>query len=77
MAMELDVRPRTLFVMATLPAPEAVNGIRGLLARVAGGTETKWRRPVGLVEKLPTWRYVRFNWRTSPQGTAEQPYVAG
>jgi hypothetical protein len=56
-----------------------VSDIRGLLAHVlasvAGGTEAKWRRLIGPVEKLPTWRYVRFNWQVTPTGSVAERQV--
>ena len=62
-----------------------------VIAGVAGGTKAGWRKAIGPIEKLPTWRYVRFNWRITPQVQppereiieraaelvrAEHPYIA-
>lgn len=43
-----------------------------VLAGAAGGTEAKWRKLIGSVDRVPTWRYVRFNWVVEPNGSAEQ-----
>ena len=43
-----------------------------MLAGVAGGSKTEWHRLVGRVERLPTWRYVRFNWCVVPSGDEGQ-----
>lgn len=40
-----------------------------LLIGAAGGTETKWKRAVGEVEKLPITRHPKCNWRIEPRGT--------
>jgi hypothetical protein len=67
--------------MATVLAPETGEGIRRLLAHVlagvAGGTGAKWRRLIGPMEKLPTWRNTRFHWRTAARGTAAEREVIG
>jgi hypothetical protein len=67
--------------MAMVLASETGEDVRGLLAHVlagvAGGTEAKWRRLIGPVEKLPTWRHVRFNWQVMPTGTAVEREVIG
>lgn len=67
--------------MATNPAVTFLSADqqRDLLATViqgvAGGSKAGWRKAVGPVERLPTWRYVTHNWRVSPTGTAEQQDV--
>lgn len=82
--------------MATRPAPMTPAEIGDLLATViagvAGGTKARWRKAIGPIEKLPTWKHVRFNWRVSPHVKpeerdviqravevvrAEHPYIAG
>ena len=82
--------------MATRAAAMSPNEIADLLATViagaAGGTKARWRKAIGPLEKLPTWRYVRFNWRVTPRVKseerkiidqaveivrAEHPYIAG
>jgi hypothetical protein len=32
-------------------------------------------RLVGPVERLPTWKFVRFNWRVTPDGSDEQQAI--
>ena len=63
--------------MATL-APMSVDELRDLLAHlIAGaacGREADWRKRVA-IERVPTWRFVRFNWTVEPSGTVEQRAV--
>ena len=63
--------------MATL-APLTTDELRDLLAHViagaAGGSEASWRKLIA-IERVPTWRFVRFNWLVEPTGTAEQRAV--
>jgi hypothetical protein len=81
--------------MATVPQVGTTEDVRELIATLlagaAGGSADRWKRLIGDVERLPTWRFVRFNWRIEPSGTpteratiakavevvrAEHPYVA-
>lgn len=60
-------------VPITYPAPtEMADLLAEVVAGVAGGSKAAWRRRVGKVEQLPTWRHVTHNWRVVPTGTAEQ-----
>lgn len=63
--------------MATL-APLSVDELRDLLAHViagvAGGDEAGWRERIA-IERVPTWRFVRFNWLVEPSDTAVQRAV--
>ena len=58
---------------------------------VAGGTAANWRRAVGKIQRVETWRFVAFNWLVTPTGSrseretvdkavaivrAEHPYIA-
>ena len=57
----------------TFPAPA---GMADLLAEVvsgvAGGSKAAWRKRIGPVERLPTWRHVTPNWRVAPTGSVQQ-----
>jgi hypothetical protein len=63
--------------MATL-APSTTDELRDLLAHViagaAGGTEAAWRKRIA-IERVPTWRHVRYNWLAEATGTVEQRAV--
>ena len=64
--------------MATAPAPTTCDEIHDLLAHViagvAGGTEADWRKLI-VIERVPTWRFVRHNWLVEPRGTAAERAV--
>jgi hypothetical protein len=67
--------------MATVLKVETAEDVRELIATLlagaAGGSTARWKRLVGDVEQLPTWRFVRFNWRIEPSGTpAERATIA-
>ena len=52
------------------PSPEGLRDLLAhLLAGVAGGTEAKWRKLIGEVERLPIVFSPRSNWRVDPSGT--------
>jgi hypothetical protein len=65
--------------MKRLPTPTTQDEMRGLLAHViagvVGGSASTWSRLVGPVERLPTWKFVRFNWRVTPLGSDEQQAI--
>jgi hypothetical protein len=42
-----------------------------MIAGAAGGTKARWRKAIGPVEQLPTWRNIHCNWRVSPRGSHE------
>lgn len=42
-----------------------------ILAGVAGGTKTSWRRLIA-IEPLQAWQHVRFNWRLLRSGNAKE-----
>lgn len=68
----------TLLSMAALApitfcsAAEIADLLATVIQGVAGGTKAGWRKAIGPVERLPTWQYVRFNWRVSPTGSPAQ-----
>jgi hypothetical protein len=77
----------------TIPTPTALRDILvEILTGAAGGTEAKWRKSVGEVEKLSLAFNIRTNWAIHPTGSATDlaaidkavevvrtahPYVAG
>ena len=76
--MELDSGGVTLLSMATaaaitfLSSGELADLLATVIQGVAGGTKAGWRKAIGPVERLPTWQYVRFNWRVNPTGSPAQ-----
>ena len=78
---ELDSGQVTLLTMASpapisFPAPaEMATLLAEVVSGVAGGTNADWRKRIGVVERLPTWKHVTHNWRVQPSGTAEQKDV--
>ena len=59
-------------VIPSLTADQTRTLLATLLAGAAGGTEAKWRRLIGEMELLPSWKYVRFNWRVAPTGSVKE-----
>lgn len=63
--------------MATI-APSTSDEIANLLAHViagvAGGREAEWKKRI-TIGRVPTWRFVRYNWLVEPSGTAAQREV--
>ncbi len=47
-----------------------------LLAGVAGGDEIRWKQLVQ-IERVPTWRYVAFNWLVKAGGSKVQREAIG
>lgn len=54
---------------------ELVDLMATVIAGAAGGGKARWRRAIGPIECLPTWRYVRTNWRIHPRGSDEERAV--
>ena len=42
-----------------------------VITGVAGGSKPRWRKAIGPITQLPTWRIVRSNWRVEPRGSDE------
>ncbi len=42
---------------------------------IAGGDKASWLKLIGPIERLPTWKYLRFNWRINPSGSEAQREV--
>jgi hypothetical protein len=77
----------------TVPTPrELRETLVQILTGAAGGTEARWRKAVGEVEKLSLAFNIRTNWAVRPTGNADElsaiakavdvvrtahPYVAG
>lgn len=63
-------------VIDFLTADEIGQLLAHLLSGAVGGTEARWRRLIK-VDRLPTWRYVRFNWDVGAGGTKAEREAIG
>ncbi|MFS0771211.1 hypothetical protein [Sphingomonas sp. 1P08PE] len=56
-----------------IPRPDEIADLPAeVIAVVAGGRKMTWRRRIGAVERLPTWKHVKHNWCVTPIGTVEE-----
>lgn len=78
--LEPDSPVETRVGMASSPQPNTAEEMRDLLAHllagVAGGEETGWKQLVQ-IERVPTWKYVAFNWLVKPGGSKVQREAIG
>ena len=74
--IEPDSAARTHSVMEVADRIETVEEARDMvahvLAGVAGGAESTWRKLIGPIARAPTWQHVRYNWIVQPSGTVDQ-----
>lgn len=73
---EPDSAARTHSFMEVADRIETVEEARDMIAHVlaglAGGAESAWRKLIGPIARVPTWQHVRYNWIVQPSGTADQ-----
>lgn len=61
---------------SVMTADEIGNLLVEVIRGVAGGTVTAWRKVIGKVQRVDTWRYVAFNWLVTPTGSKTQRDIA-
>lgn len=55
-----------------LSADELGDLLVKIIQGVAGGTAAGWRKAIGKIQRVETWRFVAFNWLVTPTGSAAQ-----
>lgn len=56
-------------------AEDIADVLATVITGVAGGDKASWLKLIGPIERLPTWKYVRFNWHIDPSGSDAQREV--